>query len=428
VRAPPRFAPRGVPEQNPQATAPPDVDEGLAEVRRNKGARRFTVVTLLVIACILAPIAGASIWLKNQVTDTSRYVRTVKPLASNSAIHAAVAAKVTDAMFANVDVNARAEQALPPRAKFLAAPLATGIDNFAENATKQFLASRAFQNLWVQLNTRAHEQLVKILTGQGHYVQTAHGEVAIDLAPVLARVKERLDERGVTVFDRVPTETVKSKFVLIDSKQLDNGQKAVRLLKTLAIVLPLVVLALFASAIAVSRQRRRTLLQASLGLAFAMAVLGILLTIGRSIYLDQVAGPSLPHDAAAAFYDTIFHYLRLGLRVIAGVALLIAVGAFLSGPSRVAVAVRGWFGSALGWAQGETGVASTAAGRWVRASKRPLRIAAIVLPVVIFLLWDTPTVALVIALAALTLFLLLVIEFLGRAPSRPAGHVPTPTP
>src|SRR2546429_115007 len=86
-------------------------------------------------------------------------------------------------------------------------------------ATRSFLASPAFQKIWVAVNTRAHEQLVKILTGQGHYVQTAHGQVAIDLAPVLARIKQRLDARGVTVFDRVPTTTVKSNFVLISSKQ-----------------------------------------------------------------------------------------------------------------------------------------------------------------------------------------------------------------
>lgn len=420
-----------MPEQNPPKTAGPDADDRVADLRgklRNKGGRRITVVTLLVVACILAPIAGTSIWLKNQVTDTSRYVRTVKPLASNSAIQAAVTTKVTDELFTRVDVNARAKQALPPRAKPFAGALATGLQNFTKNQVERFLASPAFEKLWVELNKRAHEQLVKILTGQGHYVQTAHGEVAIDLAPVVTKVKQRLDARGVTFFDRVPTSTFKSKFVIVNSKQLDNGQKAVRLLKALAIALPLIVLALFAAAIAVSRQRRRTLLQASLGLAFSMAVLGALLTIGRSIYLDKVAGPTLPHDAAAAFYDTFLHYLREGLRVIAGVALVVAAGAFFSGPSRVAVAVRRWFSSALGWGQGETGVTSTPVARWVRTAKRPLRIGAILLPVVIFLLWDTPTVSLVIALVALALFLLLVIEFLGRAPPEPASQVPTPTP
>jgi hypothetical protein len=63
------------------------------------GKRRYkhskTVVALLVIACVLAPIAGTSIWIKNQVTKTDRYVRTVKPLASDPAIQAAIAANVT---------------------------------------------------------------------------------------------------------------------------------------------------------------------------------------------------------------------------------------------------------------------------------------------------------------------------------------------
>jgi len=108
--------------------------------------------------------------------------------------------------------------------------------------------------------------------------------------------------------------------------------------------------------------------------------------------------------------------------------LVVAAGAFFTGPSRAAIAVRGWFGSGLGWAQGETGVASTGFGRWVRKAKRPLRIGAILLPVVIFLLWDTPTLSLVIALVCLSLFLLLVIEFFGRAPPQAASQVQTPTP
>jgi len=395
---------------------------------RNSGWRKTAIVTLLVVASILAPLGVASIWVKNQVTDTSRYVRTVKPLASNQAIQSAVAANLTNALFTRVDVEARAKDVLPPKLKQFAAPVAAGLENFTQDTTKKFLASDAFQKLWVELNRRSHKQLNKILTGQGHYVQTAHGEVAIDLAPVMVRVKHRLDERGITVFDRVPTSTVNSKFVIVSSKQLDNAQKGVRLLKAVAIGLPLFVLALYAIAIGISRRRRRTLLQASLGLVAGMALLGIGLAIGRSIYLDYVAGPNLPHDAATAFYDTFVHYLRLGIRVIAGIALLVAAGAYVTGPSRVAVAIRRWFGSLVGWAQGETGAGSTGFARWVRSAKRPLRIGAILLPIAIFFLWNTPTVSLVIALVALCLFLLLVIELFARAPSETAGHVPTTTP
>ena len=401
-------------------------EQGATE-SRNKAGRKTAIVTLLVVASILAPLAAASIWVKNQVTDTDRYVRTVKPLASNPDIQSAIAADLTNALFTRVDVQARAKEALPPKLQQFAAPAAAGIKNYTGTVTKRFLASDAFQKIWVEVNRRAHKQLNKILTGQGHYVQTAHGDVVVDLAPVLARLKERLDARGITLFDRVPTESVKSSFVLISSKNLDKAQKGVRLLKAVAIGLPLLVLALYAIAIAISRRRRRTLLQASLGLVAGMALLGIGLAIGRSIYLDYVSGPHLPHDAAVAFYDTLVHYLRLGIRVIAGIALLIAAGAWVTGPSRAAVAIRRWFGSFVGWAQGETGAGSTGFARWVRSAKRPLRIGAILLPIAIFLLWDTPTVSLVIALCALALFLLLVIELFSRTPTDGVDHVPTTT-
>jgi hypothetical protein len=237
-------------------------------------------------------------------------------------------------------------------------------------------------------------------------------------------VKERLRNRGIAIFDRIPPTAIPSSFVILDSKQLENGQRGVRLLKALAIALPLLVLALIAAAIALSARRRRTLLQASLGIAASMAVLGGLLTIGRSIYLDQIAGPNLPTDAATAFYEVLVHYLRLGVRIVAGVALLIAAGAWLTGPYRSAVAIRGWFGSRTEWVQGETGVAATPFGHWVAANKRSLRIGAILLPAVIFLLWNSPSLTVLIVLVAITVLLLLTVEVIGRAPPREYG---TPT-
>jgi len=384
------------------------------------------VVTLLVIACILAPIAGVSIWAKNQVLNTDRYVRTMKPLASNSAVQTTIADNVTNTLFENVDVQAEAQQALPPRAQFLAGTLSSGLRTFVENTTLRFLQSDAFQRLWVELNRRAHEQLVKVLTGKGKVVQTANGKVQIDLAPVLARVETRLNDRGIKLFTRIPPESIKTNFVILNSEQLQKVQRGVRLLKTLAIALPLLVLALFAAAIALSGRRRRTLLQAGLGLAASMAVLGILLTIGRSVYLNYVTGPNLPNDAAAALYDTIIHYLRLGLRIIAAVGLLVAAGAWVSGPSRWAVGIRSHFGSAVGWAQGETGAPASPFGHWVAANKKALRIGAILVPLGIALLWNSPSVTVLIVLGVIAVVLLLLIELFGRAPAAPS-EVGTPT-
>jgi hypothetical protein len=385
-----------------------------------KGYRHHKlVVALIVIACVLAPIAGTALWVNNQVTKTDRYVRTVKPLASNPDVQEAIATNVTTTLFNKVDVAARARAALPPRGDFLAPAIANSLRNVVHKYTIGFLASDAFQRLWVRVNTRAHKQLVKVLTGKGgKLVQTKNGEVVVDLAPVLARVEQRLDERGITIFDRVPATSIRSSFVILDSKGLQKAQRGVRLLKALAIGLPLIVLALIAAAIGLSERRRRTLLQAALGIAASMAVLGALLTIGRSIYLDQIVGPRLSSAAATAFYEVLVHYLRLGARIVAGVALLVAAAAFLSGPSKTAVAIRGWFGSGADRVRGRTGVAATPFGRWVANNKRALRIGAILVPAAIFLLWNSPSLTVLIVLVVLTVLLLLTVEVVGRgAPS-----------
>jgi hypothetical protein len=402
------------------------VAEESRQEQKGGASRRSAVVVLLVLACVLAPIAGASIWVKNQVSSTDRYVRTVKPLASNPAIQSAIADDVTRALFTQVDVQAEAKQALPPRAQFLAAPLANALRTFTTNATKRFLASPRFEALWVNLQRRAHTRLVHVLTGEGKGLDTKGGKVVVDLGPIIAQVKQELAKRGVPNFNRVPATAVGTSFTLIESKNLEKAQQGVKLLKGAAIALPLIVLALLAAAIGLSRRRRRTLLQASLGIAFAMAVLGIGLTAGRSIYLSYVAGPNLPNDAASAFYDTLVHYLRLGLQAVAAVALLVAVGACLTGPSRAAGAVRGWFGSAVAWFQGGTGVGTTRVGRWVGRNKRPLRVGAILLPVIIFMLWNTPTVTVLVVLIVLAMVLLLAIELVGRTPPPPA-ELGTPT-
>lgn len=162
---------------------------------------------------------------------------------------------------------------------------------------------------------------------------------------------------------------------LIDSKNLEKAQQGVKLLKGVAIALPLIVLALL---------------------------------------------------AAATFYDTLVHYLRLGLRAIAAIALLVAAGGFLTRPSRAAGGVRRWFGSAMGCFQGGTGVGATPVGLSVGRNKRPLRVGAILLPVIIFTLWSAPSVTVLIVLIVLALLLLLAIELVGRAPPSPA-KLGTPT-
>ena len=104
---------------------------------------------------------------------------------------------------------------------------------------------------------------------------------------------------------------------------------------------------LLAAGVFVARGRRRALIGVGLGVAASMVVLAIGLLIARSIYLNSVPASVLPTDAAAAAFDALVHFLRQGLRVVLAVGLVIAIGAFITGPSRAAVRTRASAGSGI---------------------------------------------------------------------------------
>jgi hypothetical protein len=392
--------------------------------------RRWTAGFLIVLSCILAPLSVVSIWVRNQVLNTDRYVETVAPLASNPAIIDAAATNIANALFDNIDVEQEIEDAFPPRADFLAAPLATGLRTVVEEAAVRILSSDQFDTLWKNANRRAHARLVKVLTGKGT-LQTENGRVVLDLSSVVDSVRDRLDERGITIFDRIPANKALVQLSVIDAQQVDNVRSATKLLDQLSWVLPILCLVCLGGGLALSSNRRRSLMRWGIGAAVAVALIGAGLAVGRSIYLDAVTSPSLPRDTAAAVFDTLVRFLRYGVRLIIAITLIVALAAWLSGPTRAATAVRTTGKRIVGGAgasAGEHGMTFGAFGAWVARSRTGLRIGALLLALVALLLWNQPRGGTVIFLAIVLLIVLALIEFVGRAgATEVTPDAPTPT-
>jgi len=172
----------------------------------------------------------------------------------------------------------------------------------------------------------------------------------------------------------------------------------------------------------VARGRRRALIGAGLGLAASMLVLAIGLLIGRSIYLSSVPSSVLPADAAAAAFDAMVHFIKVTLRVVLAVGLVVALGAFITGPSRAAVQTRSALTSGAGWIRnfGERrGVSTGPVGEWTYLHRRVLRIAAVALFALIFVFWGQPDLLVVIVLVVLLLVVLGLIELIGRPIEEP---------
>jgi hypothetical protein len=133
--------------------------------------RGFLVGLLVVLTCLSIVIATIGVWANRTVWNTDRYVALVAPLASDPAVQAGLSVKLTDAAFTALDVQQRISDALanvkglPTEVAFLAGPVAAGAKNLIQEQVQKFLASQTFQDLWVQVNTAAHEKLVALLNG-----------------------------------------------------------------------------------------------------------------------------------------------------------------------------------------------------------------------------------------------------------------------
>jgi hypothetical protein len=387
---------------------------------------------LIVVACLLAPLSVAAVWASTQISDTEQYVSTVAPLGSDPAVQNAIANAVSNAVIEAVDVPTLTSEALsalagqdfvPPRVSgalpALAEPISNGIEGFIRSQVDNVVASRQFGTAWERVNRTAHGQIVALLEGRQGGIVSAQGDtVTLNLAPVVEEVKARLVQRGFTLAQNIPA--VDRSFVLVQSHAVTRAQNAYRILNTLGPWLPVVALVLFGVGVYLARDRRAALLRGALGVTGMIILLGIGLALGRMFYLNSIPPSVLPQDAAGRVFDTLVRFLRTGLRATAVLGLVVALGAFLAGPSNVAVATRSAFQRGIGGLRGTAETAGWSSGRvgvWTYAHARALRFALVLLAGLVLMFWTRPTGWVVIGIAVVVLVGLAVIEFLGR----PAG-------
>jgi hypothetical protein len=406
-----------------------------SQVRRHRLSWRSPVaVILIVLGCVLAPLSVLGVWSANQVSDTNRYIANIEPLIHDPAIQNALTDKITLQVTSHLNVIGYTNQAAVlltnkglPRVgtllKTFGPSIASAVSGFVHSTVHKIVTSPQFANAWIQVNTVAHEQVVKVLSGQGGgAISTSNGQVVIDLGPFINIVKQDLVKRGFTLINNLPP--IHPSLVLFQSKDLVKAQSGYRLINDLKIVLPILSLLLLGLGVYVARGHRRALIGAGLGLAGSMLVLGAGLLIFRGIYLNSVPSSVLPSDAAAAMFDTFVRFIKEGLRGILVLGLVVAGGAFITGPSVTAVRTRAAFTSGLAWARrsGEhAGVSTGPVGTWTYAHRHALRISAVALIALLFVFWGQPTAAVVIVLVILLLVILGLIELIGRPPAVPAA-------
>jgi hypothetical protein len=405
----------------PEPEAPPTSDvRAPARVPR---WRRVVAAVLVVLGCVLAPLSVLSIWLKTTLLDTSSYVATMAPLAEDPDVQNAIADRVTNVLVVDSSLEQQIVEQLPENAEFLAPKITDALASVVHDATLKIVESDEFAALWEKVNERAHEGVVALLEGTStDNASVENGEVVVELGPIIEQVNAALEDRGIDAFSDAASDASDKQLVLIESDLLNQAQSFTDVLQKLAAVLPLLTLACFAAAIWLSANRRRTILRGALGVALGMALVLVALNAGRHFYLNALS-ESVSAAAAGSVYDQVVGALRLALRTGFTMGVVVAVAAWLTGPSTAATAIRAGM-LRLVHGKGDAGGEPSRLATYVAAHKNGLRASVVGIGLAVLVALSAPSPITVLVIALLILIGILLLEFIGRrvVPARdPAG-------
>jgi hypothetical protein len=307
-----------------------EATEGSAGGTAAKRQHRGVVYTLLVVASLIGFLAVFAIWANRQLLETDTWVDTSTKLLEDDEIRTQVANTMVDTLYANVDVQGELQTALPPRLQPLAGPAAAGLRELSLRLANQALERPRVQELWEDANRAMHEQLINVVE------HDSSENVNLDIGTIVTQLGDQL---GVDVANRIPPGA--AQIEVLPNDKLSSIQKAVKVLRGLAIVLTVLALALFALAIYLAKGWRREAFRA---VGFAFIVVGVLVLVVRKLGGDAVESSlGTTESVKPAIADT----WSIGTDLLSAqgggmifYGLFIVIGAWLSGPMGFARTAR----------------------------------------------------------------------------------------
>ena len=312
-----------------QASVPPIRPESAPLTRK----RAIAVWSLVVVASILMLFASLTIWVKRQALDTEAWTNASGQMLADDQIREQLSLYLVDTLFSSADATAKIQQALPPNRAALAPVISGALQNVAVQAADRILETPQAQALWEEANRRAHQNLIAVLNGEDvRRFQTENGEVVLDLGPLVERLSTRFG------FEAPPDA---GKITILKSGQLKNAQRALKVIKVASVFLLVLVLFLYGLAIYLAHGHRRRILRAT---AASFLLVGVLVLVIQRVTGGVVVGSLIKTDAIRPAGNAAWGIGTELLRSVAYALILYGVagliGAWLAGPTRLAVAAR----------------------------------------------------------------------------------------
>jgi hypothetical protein len=277
-------------------------------------ARWIVTIVLLALATGAAVAGCFGVWAKRQALETDPWVDTSERVLKNEEVRDELGRELSTRVFQIPAVEQQTAALSPDQTREL--------KKTVREKAPEVLGSKPALRAWRTANRRAHELLLQFLDDK-------RDTVSINLRALLEEVAVAagLDKDLV---DRIPRNV--SNLQVVSRGELQSARKGADVLRALAIILPLLAIALFVAAVLVAPKRLWALAATGGCLVFAALTVLVVRRIGRGVVVDQLADTSQAKPAVQATWSIATSLLVTVaiVALVAGVLLaLLAVAVHL---------------------------------------------------------------------------------------------------
>jgi hypothetical protein len=293
--------------------------------------RSLAVIVLIVISVMTVALGNLFFWTGRTVVDTDRFVSATQPILHDPTVQDTIALYTTNQIFDNVDVEGAVQEALPPRAEFLAPQLTAQLRTQTDKVVKKAVSSDKFLATWDNVQRKQHDRLIT-------FIKDYKGDGEISLNDVYNQLSASLSSTKLSFLANKKLPPKVGSMTLVNAKNLPTAHKIVTHIDTWRVLAVLLFVVTLALAVWISRRKRRTLYLFSVLLALMMLATLIALRIVAKQAGD--AADAQYADGVSRSVQILVSGLRTQTIVIFLIAIVMAFVAWVSGQSRSALVFK----------------------------------------------------------------------------------------
>lgn len=313
----------------------------LATANQPKKSYKWRTASIVLLAGITGAIlitANLLFWTARTVIETDKYRDTARAIIQEPTVQKAIADKTTEAIFDRVDTEQILQENLPPRVQFAAPTIASQIETFTNTKARQITASDKFKDVWVDVNTRAHDRFISA-------IRESKGDGTVNISDVYNKLTQRLEGTKLSFLQNVQLPSNVGSIQILDAPWLPSARYVVINLDMLRFVTTSLFILLTVLIVYIARNRRKVALELGIFYALLMLVTLIAVRITRAIALNQV-DPKYQAAATDAYQAVLSPFVMQTTSILA-LAVVVALIAWIIGPGKAATKVRSSFNSLL---------------------------------------------------------------------------------